>query len=170
MALTCQMTVTPASYQAGQSPPPVASLQVFNPNAVAVSVTGIELVFRDTQGLAQRPPVLEGLPPIGIGQTTSVPSLGVITIAFPIAVANLASANSFQMVPPSSVPANPQSANPPQSQLVIGARVYGSDGSVNDAGPGGLLVSFANPPPLGFQGGFSHFSGPNNAVLLAAVG
>jgi len=170
LALTCQLSLSYASMQAGQTPPPQLMLQVYNPNAAAVVVTGVEMYFTDPQGNVQRPPVNVPVVPIGPGQSTTVPALSSVNIGpFPIAVGSVAAASSFQMVPPGAQPGNPQGAMPAQSQLFIGARVSGSDGSVNDAGKAGLLVSYTIAPPLGYQGGFAQFNGPNNAVLLAGV-
>ena len=70
MALNCQMSINTRSYQAGQSPAPIATLPVYNPNASAITVTGIQLVYKDEFGRMQRPPVAESLPPIGPGMTT----------------------------------------------------------------------------------------------------
>ncbi len=169
MALTCSVVVTPMAYQAGASPGPVALLTVYNPNASAIVVTGIQLVYKNELGQMQRPPVAESLPPIGPGMTTSVPALSSVSFPFSLAVANLGSANSYQMVAPGAVPSNPLGAHPPQMKLFIGALVYGSDGSVNEAGAGGLLVSYTVAPPPMYQGGSAFFNGPNNSVLLAAV-
>lgn len=169
MALTCQMTVTPGSYQVGQSQPPMCVLQVYNPNATAVVVTGVNLVFKDPQGVPRQFPVLPPLVPIGVGQTTSVPAGSSINIGpFPLAVASVAAGSSFQVVPPGSQPAVVQGSIPLQMQIFVGARVHASDGSVNEAGSAGLFVSYAIPPPVAFQGGFANFYDPNAAALVAA--
>lgn len=169
MALTCQVVLNTTAYQAGQTPTPVASIQVYNPNATAVTVTGLEMVYTDPQGNTQRPPIAQSIPPIGVGQTTTAPALSSIFIGpIYLAIGSAAAASSYQMVPPGAVPANTQGAQPLQSQLFIGARVYGSDGSVNSAGSAGLLVSYSVAPPQAYQGGYAQFSAPNNAVLIAA--
>ena len=169
MALNCQISLDYRSYLAGQTPAPNATLTVYNPGAATVVVTGVELVFKDSVGNVLRPPVQPALVPIGPGQTVSVAAATTITVGpFRIAVGSAAAASSFQMVPPSSQPSNPQPSQPLQSQIFVGAIVYGSDGSVNTAGSDGLLVSYSVPPPLGFQGGFAQFNGANNAVLIAA--
>jgi uncharacterized membrane protein len=169
MALTCQMAISPSSYRAGQSPSPMALLTVYNPNAVAVVVTGVVLVFKDAQGSPRQFSVSPSVVPVGYGQTTSVPALSSITIGpFPIAVGNVAPAAIFNAVPPSSQPSLVQVAMPPQSKIFIEALVYGSDGSVNVSGAAGLLVTYTDAPPVAFQGGFANFYDPNAAAFVAA--
>lgn len=169
MALQCQLVSSTLAYQAGQSPPPSLALVVYNPNAGAVSVTGVELIYMTPQGVVQRPSMSEPLVPIGVGQTTSVPALSSITIGpFALAVGSVSSANSYQMVPPGTQPFNSQGAHAPQQDILIGANVYGSDGSVNVAGRARVLVSFSVAPPPGYQGGVAQFQAPNNACLITA--
>lgn len=167
MALNCQVTLSYRSYQAGQTPAPKAIITCYNTGAAAVSVTGVEMVFRDSVGvqlrnLSTNRPVV----PVGVGQSVSVASLGTLIVGpFDITIGSPAAASSFQMVPPGAQPPNPQLAHPMQQQIFVGATVYASDGTVNTAGSDGLLVSYTVPPPLGFQGGFAHFAAPNNAAL-----
>lgn len=147
----------------------MATLFVYNPNAVAVVVTGVELVFKDKVGATVRPVLQPSVVPIGVGQVTSVPALSSLTFGpFPMAFGSAAAASSYDMVPPGAQPGNPQGSQPPQVEIFIGALVYGSDGSVNVAGNTRVLVSYSVPPPLGFQGGFASFGAPNNANLIAA--
>lgn len=170
MALQCQVSLNVSACTAGQSQSPMATVQVYNPNASAVVVTAIDINFWSPEGVRLNPCANQSSPPIGYGQTVSVPTLSSLYFGpFPLAFGSAASANAFQMVPPSSQPSNPQGAHKPQQQIFVGATVLGSDGSVNEAGRDGVLVSFAIAPPLGFQGGFTQFAGVNNAVLLAAV-
>ncbi len=165
MALSCQVSLNYASYAAGQNPPPMANVFVYNPGASTVVVTGIVLTFADQFGNPVKPVVSPGLPPTGPGQSVAAGALSSINIGpFPIAVGSAANANSFQTVAPGALPSNPQGSQPAQSILLIGAIVYGSDGSMNVAGAASLLVSYTNPPPLGFQGGFYMFSAPNNFI------
>ena len=169
MALTCNMSLNYASYSAGQTPPPMATLQVYNPNAVAVVVTGVEMTFVDSLGQTQRPCINPPLVPIGTGQTVSVPPLSSLNFGpFPLAFGTAAAASSFDMVPPGAQPPLTQGSQKPQQQFFVGARVYGSDGSVNESGRAGILVSYTVSPPLGYQGGFAQFANPNNTALLAA--
>ncbi len=168
MALQCQMTLNVGSYAAGQTPPPMATLVVYNPNATAVVVTGLQVkaaVLNDpnVNRLAMSPCV----PPIGPGMTTSVPALSSINIGpFPIVVASSANVNSYQAVNQTGnlQPINPQGSQPAQYTLQVGADVYGSDGSFNTAGVAPLLVSYGSTPPVGYQGGFYDFAGPNNFI------
>lgn len=169
MALQCQMAINSPSYSAGQTPPPAATLTIFNPNAVAVVVTGVELAFTDKLGQTVRPVIQPSVVPIGPGQPTSVPALGTVTLGpFPMTFGSAAASSSFAMVPPGAQPANVQGSQPPQVEINIGALVYASDGSVNVAGRARVLVSYTVSPPLGYQGGVAQFGGPNNANLVAA--
>lgn len=166
MALQCNVTLNYASYSAGQTPPPMATLTVYNPNAVAVVVTAVQIQARvlgdlGVNRLAMSPSVV----PIGPGQMTSVPALSSITIGpFPIVVASAAASNSYQSMGPtgSTTPVNNQGSQPLQYTLMVGAEVLGSDASINQAGQAALLVSGSSAPPLGYQGGFLQFNAPNN--------
>lgn len=167
MPLSCQVSLNYASYAAGQNPPPMASVFIYNPGQATVVVTSLQLTFTDQFGNVVRPVVSPGMAPTGPGQPVSVASLDDITIGpFPIVVGSAANASSFQAVYPSGVytPANPQPSQPPQSTLLVGALVTGSDGSVNVAGVAPLLVSYTAAPPLGWQGGFYFFNAPNNFI------
>lgn len=164
------MSVNAPSVTAGQTPPAMATLTVYNPNAVAVSVLGVDLVFTDPSGNPIRPSINTGVMPIGVGLTTSAPPLGLITIGpFPLVFNTVANNNPFFDLPAGSSPTNPQGALPPVVQINVGARVTASDGSINVAGVAGILVSPTSQPPVGFQGGVAQFQAPNNAVLVAAV-
>ncbi len=168
MSLQCVVGLNYNSYAAGMNPPPMATVSVYNPNAAAVVVTSIQMKAyvqnNQTQSaLAMSPSV----PPIGPGQTTTVPALGTINIGpFPIVVASAANDNPFQMVNQTGNlnPVNPQGSQPPQYTLIIGADVYGSDGSFNTAGVTGLLVSYPNSTPATYQGGVYQFYLPNNFI------
>lgn len=166
MALQCNMTLNTNTCTAGQNGVQ-ATLTVYNPNASSVVVTGAS-VFTTTPAGQYANAVNQSVVPLGPGMTTTVPAASSITFGpFAIAASSSANANSFQMVNPSNsvIPANPQPSQRPQQQLMVGAIVYGSDGSVNTAGQAGLLVSFTPPPPLNFQGGPLMFSAPNNLAL-----
>ena len=168
MALNAQLSVNLPSVTAGQTSH--ATLTVYNPNAVAVTVTGIELVWYDKMGVVVRPAVSPAVPPLGVGQPTSIAALGTQTFGpFALAVGSVAAASSFQMVPPSSLPALEKASAPPQLELWVGGLLYASDGSVNVISKARLLVSYTVAPPLGFQGGFAQFHAINNGCLLAAV-
>lgn len=170
MALSCQLSLSYRAYTAGQTPPPAASLFIYNPNAVAVTVTGLEMVYTDAQGNPQQPVVNASVPPLGPGQPTTIAALGTTTLGpFPICVGSVGAESSFQMVPPGSLPSNPQRANRGLTNLMVAMRVYGSDGSVNLSGADRLFVSYTVAPPLGYQGGFAQFAAPNNVILVAAM-
>ncbi len=166
MALQCQVSLSYASYATGQNPAPMATVQVFNPNASAVVVTAINVKGRVANDpLRGSLAMLPSCPPIGPGMTTVVPALSSITIGpFPIVVGSAANVNSFQAVNPvgSLNPINPQGSQPAQFQVLVGADVYGSDGSFNEAGEAGLLVSYSSAPPPAYQGGYLQFTNPNN--------
>lgn len=169
MALQCNITLNVSNYSAGQTPPPMATLTVYNPGAVAVVVTGVQLNVKPLleSGPPNRVAMAPSVVPIGPGMTTSVPPLSSINIGpFPIVVASAAAGNTYQQMGPtgSVTPVNAQGSQPLQSTLMIGADVSGSDGSANIAGQAGLLVSYANPPPPAFQGGYLQFASPNNFI------
>ncbi len=166
MALQANVTLNYSAYTAGQSPAPMATVTVYNPNASAVVVTSVNMeahAFSDS--LVNRLAMSPSIPPLGPGMTTSVPALSTITIGpFPIVLGSASNVNSFQAVNQTGnlFPINPQGSQPPQTQVMIGAMVYGSDGSANRAGEVGLLLSYTSAPPVGYQGGFLQFSAPNN--------
>ena len=168
MALQCQLSANYASYTAGQSPAPMVTLQVYNPGAAAVVVTGIALKpYALGDPNKNRLAMAQVSPPIGQGQTVIVPALSSINIGpFPVAIGSAANVNAFQMVQMSGSlsPVNPQPSQPANMTVMVGADVYGSDGSVNQAGEVAILVSGSIQPPPGFQGGVLQFSAPNNAV------
>lgn len=172
MALQCNMTLNVASTTAGQSPAPMATLTVFNPNATDVVVTGANIEISTLAG--QRTNAVNGsVVPMGPGMTTVVPTRASITFGpFPIAPATAANVNNFASVNQTGnlFAINPQPAHRPQQILQVGATVYGSDGSVNTAGIAPLLVSYANPPPIGYQGGPMQFGAPNNIALGLLTG
>jgi hypothetical protein len=167
MALTGSVTLNTTSFVAGATPPPLATLTVYNPNAVPVAVTGVRLVY------GTNPANNGNEVPIGPGQTSVVPAGGSITIGpMAISIGSAANVNSFQAVNQTGnlSPVNPQPSQPPQSLVSVGATFYGSDGSVNVAGAAGALVSYSMPPPLGYQGGFLQLSGPNNLATAFLAG
>ena len=166
MALQCNVTLSYASMTAGQTPAPMATLTVYNPNASAVLVTGANIYAQTLSG--QRATCINApLVPLIAGQST-VSALSSLTFGpFPITIASLANSNTFQALIPTGgqTPLNPQPSQPSVVQFQVGALVYGSDGSVNTAGVAPLLVSFTPPPPMNWQGGPMQFSAPNNLAL-----
>lgn len=165
MSLQCNVTLSRSDYTAGQSPAPMATVTVYNPNASAVVVTSINMKAHALGSTANALSMSPSVPPTGPGMTVSVPTLSSITFGpFPLAIGSAANVNSFAAVNQSGNlnPINPQGSQPPQTQVMVGALVYGSDGSVNEAGEAGLLLSYSSSPPLGYQGGDLNFAGPNN--------
>jgi len=174
MSLQANVTLNTGSYSAGQNPPPMATVTVYNPNASAVVVTGIQMSSRPQfSGLVNSVAMSPSVPPTGPGQTVSVPALSSITFGpFPMVVGSAANVNSQAAVNQvgNLFPINPQGSQPPQTTMLIGATVYGSDGSLNEAGQAGLLVSYTSAPPVAYQGGFLNFAGPNNLITGLCVG
>lgn len=173
MALQCAIALNTNVYAAGQTPPPMATVVVYNPGAAAVVVTSMDIRATGPSG-TERPASPSLIAPTGPGMPVSVPAGGTLNIGpFPIVAASAANANSFQMVAAGGAavpPWNPQPSQPPQFTLMVRALVYGSDGSANIATPAGLTVSYGSTPPLGFQGGFFNFAGPNNLAGGMAFG
>lgn len=173
MSLQCQMTVNYTAYQAGQTPPPMGTLQVFNPNASAVAVTGIDISFFDTLMNPINAATNKPMPAMGPGQTVVVPALSSLTFGpFPLVFGSASNVDSFQQVDTSgsTQPVDRQIAHPPQVVVKVGATVTGSDGSVNTAGVAPILISYTQAPPVSFQGGFLNFASGNNLVLGLMTG
>lgn len=174
MALQCQMTLNTPSCSIGQSPVPMATLVVYNPNAVAVAVTGIQVtLFGPTQlpiNAAFNPPT----PAMGPGQTTVAPAVSSINFGpFPIVVG---SAGAISMPSPPSLNSapmggNPQVAEPPGTLLYVGATVMGSDGSVNEAGKVSLLLYPAVMQPFTLGGTLFLSNGQNmlNGIIMGVL-
>lgn len=172
MALTCNMTLNTSVMSAGQSPPPQATLTVYNPNASPVVVTGAT-IFTTTPAGQCTCPVSLPVVPLGPGMTTLVPALGSITFGpFAITMPSGANANPQQALNQvgNLFPLNPQPAERPQQLFFVNALVYGSDGSVNTAGTAPFFMSYTAAPPVGFQGGPLFFSAPNNLALGFVTG
>ncbi len=167
MSLQCQVSLNYGSYAAGQNPSPMATVQVYNPNAVTVVVTALQLNASVVNDGINKTAMAPTVAPIGPGMTVSAPALSSINIGpFPVVVASAANVNSFQAVNQTGNlnPINPQGSQPAQFTVLIGADVYGSDGSFNTAGVAPLLVSYQSAPPVAFQGGFYQFASPNNFI------
>lgn len=170
MALNCALSLSRLATAVGQTPPPMLLLTVYNTAASAVVVSGVQVTFWDTVGNQLRQaPVVPPSVAFGPGATTSVPATSSIDIGpFPISVVSAANGNPYEMVPASAQPSNMQLSQPLISNLVIGATVFGSDGTVNEASRVQLRISPTSTPPLGYQGGFANFSDGDNANLIAA--
>lgn len=174
MALVCGISLNVNTTVAGGSPAPMATLTVYNPNASAVAVTSIQMgYYNAVTGAPINAAVAPQMPAYGPGQVVVAPALSSITFGpMPVAVGSASNMSQFSGNGFSSgtVPFNPQAAQPPQLQILIGATVCASDGSCNEAGRAGLFVSFTPAPPRGFQGGDLNFSAPNNLITGVAVG
>lgn len=167
MALQCNMTVNYTAYQAGQTPPPMATLQVYNPNASAIAVTGIVLTYFDALGNPIAAPTNAPMPAMGPGQTVVAPALSSITFGpFPLVFGAAANMNSFQEMASADVTANTNNsaALPPQVLVRVGATVTASDGSLNTAGVAPINVSYTSAPPPAFQGGYLQFNSGKNLI------
>lgn len=173
MALVCAMSLNTQFCQAGASPAPMATLTVYNPNATSVAVTAIQISYFDAQLRPINAAAAPQLPAASPGQTVVVPTLSSITFGpMPVAVGSPASANSFWNASVSNTAAtpNPQVALPPQTQVLIGGTVYGSDGSANTITPIGLTVSYTPAPPVLSQGGALQFASGNNLLTGLMMG
>jgi hypothetical protein len=173
MALVCAMSLNTQVYAAGASPQPQLTLTVGNPNATAVAVTAIQMQYFNAQTLA---PLIGAVAPqtpaASPGQNVVVPAGSSLTFGpMPVAVGSASNMSTFYgpaVAGASNV--NQQLGQPPQSQILIGATVYGSDGSANTATPIGLTVSYTPPPPALSQGGALNFSAASNAVTGLITG
>lgn len=171
MSLQCALNLSTLAYAVGQTPAPMLALKVYNPNASAVVVTGVQISFWDTVGnRLVSPPVTPPMVPTGPGVPTVVPSLDSITMGpFPVVVQSAANGNASLMVPTSSQPPNMQVSQPLVFNLVIGATVLASDGSTNEASRVQLRVAPQSTPPMGYQGGAANFSDGDSANLVSAL-
>ena len=157
LALVCSVVLSANSYSAGHTPPPSASIVCYNNGASAVVVTGVQLYKRilgsDTPG--NPVPMGNALPPYGPGAPVSVSALGTQRVGpFSITMGSAASA----------IGGNSQPSQPAGCILVIGATVFGSDGSRNVAGEAGITVSYSIRPRVGTQGGQLIFSQASNSA------
>lgn len=176
MPLQCQVVLNPSA-RSGEQPVTVA-LIVYNPSATTpIAITGGAL---SVSQLGDGSEVSCALPmlPIGPGMPTVVAAGATILVGpMTLVLHSNAASNSFQTVD-SSPPVNPQPSDSrlsgsneyPQFTVLVGATLYGSDGSINQAGTAPVLVDVVVTPPLGFQGGFLHLHAPNNlANFIAGV-
>ena len=176
MPLNCQVYV----YQSATSgeKPVIAAVIVTNPSATtAIAITGGALSVSQLRDGTAVPCALPMLP-IGPGMPVVVPAGGTIIVGpMPLVVHSNGASNSYQSVASPGAPVAPQPSDSrgeatgmhyPQFTALIGATLYGSDGSVNVAGTAPLLVDVVVPPPPGYQGGYLHLGTPPNLVTLLA--
>ncbi len=157
MALVCSVVLSTGSYAAGATPPPTASIVCGNSGASAVVVTGVQLSGRVFGSSTPGNPVSMGnaLPPYGPGAPVVVAAGGSASVGpFPVTVGNVAA----------GVGGVSQPSQPADFILMVGAMVFGSDGSRNEAGEAGMLVSYSVRPRAGTQGGQFLFSRASNAA------
>ena len=164
------MSFNTAVSVAGASPLPQATLQVYNPNATAVAVTGIQLQMFNASGQ----PIPGGnlpTPAMGPGQNVVAATLSSITFGpFPLAVGSAAAASGFGSVPIPALTGNTELAQPPQVQVLLGGVVYGSDGSINIIVPAGVTISYTSTPALLSQGGVINFTQGSNLLTGLVMG
>lgn len=175
MALQCAMSFNVSYYSAGASPSPQATLSVYNPNAVAVAVTGIQLQTFDISLKPVNGPTNLATPAMGPGQNVVVPALSSLTFGpFPFVAGSAANSSSQLSVPWTAssppVPASPQLAEHQRFHVLLGGVVMGSDGSNNTITPAGVLVSYTAQPALLAQGGSLQFGSGNNLLTGIVMG
>jgi hypothetical protein len=157
MALVCSVVLSANSYSAGHTPPPSASIVCYNNGASAVVVNGVELNCRihGSSTLGSPIPMGNALPPYGPGAPVSVAAGGSATVGpFPVTVGSAAA----------GIGGASQPSQPADFILVVGAMVFGSDGSRNVAGEAGITVSYSLRPRANTQGGQLIFSQASNAA------
>lgn len=178
MALVCSVVLSTTSYAAGHTPPPTASVVCHNTGGSAVVVSGVALSGRvfgsSTPG--NPVPMANALPPYGPGAPVTVSAGGSATVGpFPVTVGSVAAAvanrsesvvvdqdeiQTVSFVRGSMI----QPSQRPDFILMVGAMVFGSDGSRNVATEAGITVSYSVRPAVGTQGGQLIFSRPSNSA------
>jgi hypothetical protein len=172
MALQCALNFVSSTYTAGATPPPQLSMTLFNPNAFAVLVLGVRIYTKDPSGALSQSPYGEVSWPVGPGSNVTVPALGTLLMG-PVAftVGSAANANGAQYVSQVAGQATlPQSAEPPQRTVLAAATVAASDGSLNEATPAALVVSYTSQPPALSQGGSLTYFNQTNFLTGLALG
>lgn len=160
MALVCTVVLSTTSYRAGATPPPMATVQCYNPTASTIVVSGVEIYGRVLGSSTPGNPVPMGmpLPPYGPGAPVTIAAGATLPVGpFPITAGSAAAALRDGNT------GNAQPSQPLNYTLMIGAIVFGSDLSRNTAGEAGMLVSQTIAPTVGQQGGSLIFSKPTNS-------
>ena len=157
MALVCTVVLSATSYSAGATPPPTATVLCYNNGASSVVVTGVQMYGRvhGSSTLGNPVPMANALPPYGPGAPVTAAAASLASIGpFPVTVGSAASA----------IGGNSQPTQPADFILMVGATVFGSDGSRNEAGEAGMLVSYSVRPRVNTQGGQLIFSQASNSA------
>jgi hypothetical protein len=174
MPLNCQVYVYPSA-RSGDQPVTVA-ITATNPGAVPIVITGGDITVTqlgDGTDVSCAKPTL----PLGPGMPTVV-AAGATVLVGPVTIAvhSNSGCDPYQSAPQGAY-VDPQPSDSrgaatgnkfPQFTVLVGATLYGSDGSINFAGTAPLFVDVVSPPPLGFQGGFLSLSAANNLVTFLA--
>lgn len=177
MPLQCQVVLGPSA-RSGEQPVTVA-IVAYNPSPTTpIAITG-GVMSVEQLGNGTAVPCALPMLPIGPGMPVVV-AAGATALVGPVTLVlhSNSAANSFQTVD-ANPPVNPQpsdsrggqrSLHYPQYTALIGATLYGSDGSINQAGTAPVFVDVVVTPPQGYQGGYLHLSEPKNlANLLTGV-
>lgn len=177
MPLQCQVVLNPSA-RSGEQPIAVALL-VYNPSTTTPIVITGGVMSVEQLGNGTSVPCALPMLPIGPGMPVVV-AAGATVLVGPMTLVlhSNAAANSFQTVD-ANPPVNPQpsdsrggatSLHYPQYTALIGATLYGSDGSINQAGKAPVFVDVVATPPPGYQGGYLHLHEPKNlANFIAGV-
>lgn len=167
------MSLNVDSALAQSSPLPQATLQVYNPNASPVAVTGIAVKYLNAEFQPFNAATNLPMPAMGPGQTVVVPALASLFFGpFSVTLGMAGNANMFLAAPqtaPLSAMSRSELANRRAQRVFVGATVYGSDGSINEAGLDSVLFSWSTIAPIGLQGGNTNFTLPMSSGIVAAI-
>ena len=158
MALDCIIALSKTNWTVGSNLGPKAFLTCNNATAAAISVTGIQMEL--TQRGAKM--ILPGsVAAIGAGSTVIVPALSAIKIGpIDLAIPSVGVQDSGNLM-------SAQIADP---LVMVGATVYGSDGSINLAGAAPLQLRSIRQPAAATRGGFLNMAEGSNAATGDAAG
>lgn len=175
MPLNCQVYAFPSA-QSGDQPVAVFVTATNPSTTTPIAITG-GAVFASQLGNGPALPCALPMLPLGPGMPTVVAAGATILVGpVQLVVYSNGAANPYQNPgstfdsQPSASRGEPTGNHYPQFTVLVGATLYGSDGSINQAGTAPILVDVVVPPPLGFQGGFLHLSAPNNLVTAYVAG
>lgn len=158
MTVSCAIVLSSSSYQAGQTPPPTATLVCQNNTNAAQVVIGVQVTGRVFGSSTPGNPAPMGtpMPPYGPGAPVTVPALGSASIGpFPLAVGSAAA----------TVGGNSQPSQVANYILMVGANVLTADQQNSVAAEMGMTVGPTTRPLPNAQGGYLLFSQPSNSAL-----